>query len=126
MGTGEVTVEIPDYPSGTRPGDFASLRIVTQRNEGSLLVDRRAVILDRGERIVYVAGEEDLAERRVVSVGFTDDEHAEILEGVSLGERVVVKGQRSLKPGTPLKILSSLSPKSAPLTARIGGEPSST
>jgi multidrug efflux pump subunit AcrA (membrane-fusion protein) len=45
------------------------------------------------------------AERRVVDLGFTNDEQAEILSGLAVGERVVVKGQRSLKHGTPLRIL---------------------
>ena len=36
------------------------------------------------------------AERRVVTVGFSDDMHAEIVSGVRDGEEVVVKGQRSL------------------------------
>ena len=51
------------------------------------------------------AGSGLVAERRLVSVGFTDDLHAEILSGLEVGEQVVVKGQRSLKHGTPLKVL---------------------
>ena len=51
------------------------------------------------------------AERRVVEVGFTDDDHAEILSGLAAGEQVVVKGQRSLKHGSPLKILEADEPE---------------
>ena len=50
------------------------------------------------------------AERRVVDVGFTDDEHAQILSGLETGELVVVKGQRSLKHGSPLKVLETVQP----------------
>ena len=56
----------------------------------------------------YVAvddGEGPAAERRVVELGFTDDLHAQILSGVVPGDRVVVKGQRTLSHGAPLKIL---------------------
>ncbi len=48
---------------------------------------------------------QDQAERRLVEVGFTDDAHAQIISGLAAGETVVIKGQRSLKPGTKLKIL---------------------
>ena len=59
---------------------------------------------DRGDQIVYVAAD-STAERRVVEPGFQDDENMEIIEGVSVGERIVVKGQRSLKHGAAIKIL---------------------
>ncbi len=103
-GTIKLTVEIPEYPGDTRPGDFAEVSIVTERRSGTTLIPRPAVVADKGEDVVYVAVE-DRAERRVVKVGFTDDAHAEILDGVTPGELVVVKGQRSLKQGAPLKIL---------------------
>lgn len=106
-GTIKVTVEVPRYPEGTRPGDFAEVRIVTERRDRAVLVPRIAVVAEKGETAVFVAapGEEARAERRPVTVGFTEDEHAQILEGLAPGELVVVKGQRSLQDGQPLKIL---------------------
>jgi len=108
-GTIKITVEVKDYPVGTRPGDFAEVQIVTERRDDVVLVPRSAVITDKGETVVYVAakeGENDQAERRIVAVGFTDDLNTQLISGLAPGESVVVKGQRSLKHGTPLKILS--------------------
>jgi len=123
-GTIKITVEVPEHTSGTRPGDFAQVRVVTERRPDALLVPSGAVVTDKGETLVYVVaqGERPTAERRPVTVGFTDDEHAEITAGVEPGELVVVKGQRSLKPGAPLKILEGLSDDApAGQTARAGG-----
>ncbi len=110
-GTIKITVEIDDYPAGVRPGDFASVKIVTEQRENATLVPRGAVLTDKGETVVFVPvdgeGEAVTAERRVVETGFTDDDHTEIVTGLAPGETVVVKGQRSLKHGTPLKILES-------------------
>jgi hypothetical protein len=83
---------------------------VTERRPAAVLVPRLAVVTEKGESVVYVAaapqGEAGpTAERRLVSVGFTDDDHAEVVAGVQAGEQVVVKGQRSLKPGQALRIL---------------------
>ncbi len=105
-GTIKVTVEITDYPAGTRPGDFAKVSIVTERRLGSTLVPKIAIVTDRGERVVYVAAADSTAERRVVEVGFEDDENAEIISGVNEGQSVVVRGQRSLKHGQSIKILN--------------------
>jgi membrane fusion protein (multidrug efflux system) len=113
-GTIKVTIEIPEYPSDTRPGDFAEVSIVTERRLGSTLIPKNAVFTDRGDQIVYVAAD-STAERRVVEVGFEDDVHAEILSGVTEGEDVVVKGQRSLKHGAAIKVLDD-SPLASPQT----------
>ncbi len=106
-GTIKVTVEVPRYPAGTRPGDFAEVRIVTELREQAVLVPRIAIVAEKGETAIYVVDGEDepRARRRVVTVGFTEEERAQILQGLAPGEKVVVKGQRSLQDGQVLKIL---------------------
>lgn len=104
-GTIKVTVEIPEYPDDTRPGDFAQVSIVTERRMGATLVPKIAVVTDRGERVVYVAAADSTAERHVVEVGFEDDDNAEVISGIEAGAEIVVKGQRSLKNGQKIKIL---------------------
>ncbi|MEZ4652149.1 MAG: efflux RND transporter periplasmic adaptor subunit [Candidatus Eisenbacteria bacterium] len=106
-GTIKITIEIDDYPTGTRPGDFAAVSIVTERREDVLLVPKLAVVTEKGERVVYVAAD-SVAQRRTVEVGFEDEEHAEIMRGLEYGESVVVQGQRSLKDGAPIKILDPM------------------
>jgi len=105
-GTIKVTVEIPQYPPTVRPGDFAQVRIVTERRAAATLVPKIALVADRGERVLFVAAD-STAERRVVEVGFEDDVNAEIQSGLAPGERVVVKGQRSLKHGQTIKVIES-------------------
>jgi len=107
-GTIKVTVEIQEYPPDTRPGDFAEVRIVTERHERSVLVPKIAVFTDKSEEVLFVAAADSTAERRTVEVGFRDDRHAEILSGLEAGEQVVVKGQRSLKHGAPIEIMEDV------------------
>jgi membrane fusion protein, multidrug efflux system len=104
-GTIKVTVEINDYPDGVRPGDFAQVKIVTEQRNASTLVPKIALVNDRGEQVLYISQADSTAERRVVEVGFQDDLNAEITQGLKPGERVVVKGQRSLKHGSAIKVV---------------------
>jgi membrane fusion protein (multidrug efflux system) len=104
-GTIKVTVEINNYPDGVRPGDFAQVKIVTEQRQESMLVPKIALVNDRGEQVLYVAQADTTAERRVVDVGFQDDVNAEIMKGINIGERIVVKGQRSLKHGSAIKVI---------------------
>jgi len=104
-GTIKVTVEINDYPNGVRPGDFAQVKIVTEQRNGATLVPKIALVNDRGEQVLFISQADSTAERRVVEVGFEDDANAEITQGVKPGERVIVKGQRSLKHGSAIKVI---------------------
>jgi membrane fusion protein, multidrug efflux system len=110
-GTIKLTIEVDRYPAGTRPGDFAQVRVVTERREGVVLVPREALLTDKGESVVFVVGEPSagatVAERRVVESGFTDDTRAQVVLGLSAGEQVVVRGQRSLKHGAAVRILEA-------------------
>lgn len=105
-GTIKVTLEISSYPTETRAGDFAHVRIVTERHEDALLVPSIAVIEERQQRAVFVAVD-GVAQRRTVKLGFEQDNRTEILEGVQPGDLVVVKGQHSLKDAAPIKVLES-------------------
>ena len=119
-GTIKITVEVPDYPENTRPGDFVEVQIVTEQHPSSTLVTKTAVIQDRGDRVIYIARGE-MAERRVVEVGFTDDMHAEILDdGIDPGDMVVIKGQRSLKHGSVIKVLEVHKPQVTTTPGNLG------
>ncbi|RLE24762.1 MAG: hypothetical protein DRJ65_09345 [Acidobacteria bacterium] len=106
-GTIKVTVEIIDFPSSTRPGDFAEVSIVTDRHDGVLVVPRIAVQTDHEDKVVFIADGEK-AQRRVVEIGFEDDQFTEILAGVDEGDSVVIQGQRSLADGQKISILEKL------------------
>lgn len=111
-GTIKVTVEITEYPQGVRPGDFAEVRIVTERRDNRILVPRVAVVSDKGEDVVYAAVD-GKAERRVVEIGLSDDDWAEIVSGVNLGDQIIVKGQRSLQHGQAVRVLEANGEESA-------------
>jgi hypothetical protein len=59
-----------------------------------------------------------------VEVGIEDDESSEILNGLEVGESVVVQGQRSLADEQPLNVLDRLDLDSEePLAARPPEQP---
>jgi membrane fusion protein (multidrug efflux system) len=103
-GTVKVTAEIPKYPSGTRAGDFAEIRIVTASHDQTILVPSRAVFEEQGKDILYVV-EDGKAVRRVVETGFIDGDLTEIVEGVAERDLIVVKGQRQLQDGSGVNVM---------------------
>ena len=105
-GTIKVTLEVSSYPEGTRSGDFAQVRIVTEHHDEALLVPTAAVVEERQERVVFVAADGS-GHRRPVKLGFEHEGRTEILDGLEEGERVIVQGQHSLEDGDAIKVLPS-------------------
>ena len=73
----------------------------------NIAVPDAAVVKQQGSGVksVYVVSDEGTAVNRVVELGRHFDSKYEILSGLEPGEKVVVKGQNSLRSGDKLKIV---------------------
>jgi RND family efflux transporter MFP subunit len=103
-GTVKVTAEIRKHPAGIRAGDFAQVKIVTERHANAKLVPSRSIVEDEGKSTVYVVAD-GKAVKREVKPGFVESEETEILDGVAANELICVKGQRDLKDDQAVEIL---------------------
>lgn len=101
----EAKVLLEDPDRRLRPGMSARTEIEVATHEDAVVAPIQSVVYRppadaAGEgdeiRVVFVV-EEGTAVQRPVEVGITDTTHAELLEGVEMGERVVTGPQRALK-----------------------------
>ncbi len=110
-GTIKVTVRIPGGGNGIlRPGMFASVHIVTEVHRNTPVIPKRALVLEGEGNQVFVYeqdGERGVgkAVRRKVDIGFDDNEHLEILSGLSDGEQVITVGHGGLRPGAAVRLV---------------------
>jgi len=84
-----VRVDNPD--EFLRPGMTIEAEIITQRRDEAVLVPLAAIIRQEGNAYVKVKGD-DGDELRPVQVGMQNISHAQILEGVTPGEKVLISG----------------------------------
>jgi membrane fusion protein (multidrug efflux system) len=103
QGTGTVKVTAETHGGGI-PGSFVRVRIVTDTRPSTLTIPRRGVVSDAGEQFVFVA-ESDTVRQVEVSVGYEDEEFAEILSGIAEGDTVVTAGVGGIRTGTKVKVL---------------------
>jgi membrane fusion protein (multidrug efflux system) len=103
-GTVKITAEIRRPPAGIRPGDFAQVKIVTERRENAVVVPSRAIVEDQGAKVVYVIAD-GKASKRPVETGFVEGDVTEIVSGLAADELLCVKGQRDLRDGANVQIL---------------------
>jgi len=102
-GTIKVTLQV-DVLGRLRPGMFASVYVETASHDGVRVIPKAALSLDSiGDTVFVVDG--NTASRRAVRLGFREGDFVEILDGVEIGERVVMVGQDGLADGTPIQVL---------------------
>jgi len=91
---------VPDVaPIGTP----VQVTINAEEHKNVVLVPIAAVMREADEAAVFVV-KGDQAERRVVVVGLSDGEHAEIISGLKSGEPVIVTGQAGLPDGAKISV----------------------
>lgn len=90
-------------------GMYSKIHLVTEHKEGVTVVPYGTVITRKGENYVFII-EDDGEQKKVVlspvKVGIRVDEYQEILQGVTNGDLVVIKGQTLLDDGSLVNVVS--------------------
>ncbi|MDE2998741.1 MAG: efflux RND transporter periplasmic adaptor subunit [Gemmatimonadota bacterium] len=126
-GTIKVTIQIPGGGNGVlRPGMFASVHIITEVHRNTLVIPKRALVLEgEGNHVFVYEPDGDQgggkAVRRKVGMGFADNEHLEILKGLTEGEQVITIGHDGLRPGTAVRLVGEGVPETTAAGTRMDG-----
>ncbi|HET9453818.1 MAG TPA: efflux RND transporter periplasmic adaptor subunit, partial [Gemmatimonadaceae bacterium] len=87
--TARVRVELANPEFRLKPGMFATMHITGAGRPAVLTVPRSAVLITGERQLVFVRRPDARLEPRLVQVGATSDDRAEILRGLAAGETVV-------------------------------------
>lgn len=88
----KVRIELPNPSGQLKPGMFASVNIINNP-QSSLVVPEQAVIRTGTRNVVIVGREQGRFEPVVVQLGQSDGNKIAILEGLKVGQKVVISGQ---------------------------------
>jgi membrane fusion protein (multidrug efflux system) len=89
-----------------------------------VLIPTRAVMGPAGARTVVIV-RQGKSERRIVRVGPDIDGTTEVLEGLSVGDTVIVAGQALLRDGAAVRIVPPLAPDGSPSVPNADAESAS-
>jgi membrane fusion protein (multidrug efflux system) len=98
-GTLEIQAEFVNPRHTLLPGAFGRIRYVAEHRTGIILVPQRAVQQNQSLQMVYVVGQGDKIEARVVKAGERVGDAWLIESGLRPGDRVVVEGLLTSRPG---------------------------
>jgi hypothetical protein len=93
-------------PAGTQlaVGTPVRVEIVAEQRPSALAVPAEAVIHEDEDAFVMVAGADNKAHKRKVTIGLTTQKQAELISGVKAGEAVIVQGQQGLPDGAAITL----------------------
>ena len=98
-----------DKPSELPPGLFVGVRIITDTRADAVLIPKRAVVYEGGERYVFTITKDRAIKRKLIA-GFEDPQNIEAVSGIAPGETIIVLGHSGLKDGAMVRAVNALAP----------------
>ena len=103
-GTVKVTVETYDETLRLRPGMFVEVRIVIGQKENALVIPRKAILYKQNKTYAFILNGNRVTQREIV-LGLTEEDDAEVSEGLAEGDTIVTVGVDGLKDGQRVDII---------------------
>lgn len=102
-----VRISVANPAGRLKVGTFASVEIILHTDPEAVVVPKQAVITRDGKSVVFVAGPENEAHQKEVTLGPEQGAMVQILLGVKSGEQVIRLGQYEIDDGAKVRPLSA-------------------
>ena len=124
-GTVKLKAEFKNENDALFPNQFVNVRMKVRTIKGALTIPAGAIQQGNRGAFVYVVGSDGTATVRTVKVGDRTAESLVILDGIQVGDRVVLEGTDRLREGAKVRVID---PNAAPLGSapRNGARPTGT
>ncbi len=122
-GTLRVRAEFPNKEKLLRPGMFARIRVDLGTTKDSIVIPQRALVELQGKNFVWVINPQNTASQRPVKIGELSESNIVILEGLKLGERIVVEGLQKVREGIPVTAMTAAQIAAANSAPAAGEKP---
>lgn len=106
-GTFKVVLSVANPDNALKAGMFAHVKLHYATHEDAITVPRYAVQSLDGKHSVFTVDAEGVAHKVDVELGFEDETHVEIINGVNAGEQLVVSGQANLKDAALVEVIAT-------------------
>jgi RND family efflux transporter MFP subunit len=103
-GTVKVTVEVYDETLRLRPGMFVEVRIIIGQKEDALVIPRKAILYKQNKTYAFVLNGNRVTQREIV-LGLTEEDDAEVSQGLAEGDVIVTVGVDGLKDGQRVDVV---------------------
>lgn len=106
-GTFRVVLAVNNVDNSLKPGMFAHVHLNYSTRTDTITVPRYAVLSLDNQYSVFTVDSDGVAHKVDVTIGFEDETHIEIIDGIALGEQIVISGQANLKDAALVEVIRS-------------------
>jgi multidrug resistance efflux pump len=100
----QAEINIPNPGHLLKPGMFAKVEMILKEKPDALTVPKDAVLREEGKEFVFVVEGNQALRKRVVT-GIERESLIEIIEGMKEEDKVVIRGQESLRDRSTIRIV---------------------
>ncbi len=87
-----------------RPGMFVKADIEIARKDSAIVIPKEIIVSGNRGKTVYIV-DKGAAQRRIVTTGLESETEVEVIEGLKVNDRVVIKGYETLRDRSKVKII---------------------
>ena len=101
--SGIIDIENPEFK--LRPGMFVKADIITAEKDSTIVIPKDIILSGNRGKYVFVVGRNSAADDRWITTGIENQNFVEILEGLEVNDRLIVKGFETLRDNSKVKII---------------------
>ena len=105
----QIEIRLENEDALLKPGMFAKVNLVVNRREGVVVIEKDVILGGKIDKpylyVVEKTGEQTVARKRIVEIGFVQADKCEITDGLKPGEELVVNGMQYLADGIDVEVV---------------------
>ncbi len=88
-----------------RPGMFVKADIITAQKDSAVVIPKNIIMTGNRGKYVFIVGRNSTAENRWLTIGLQNQESVEVIEGLSVNDRLIIKGYETLRDRSKVKVI---------------------
>jgi len=101
--SGKLLINNPDLK--LRPGMFIKADIITAKKDSVIVIPKNIILSGNRGKYVFVVERNSAAGDRNIVTGIENKDFVEIIEGLSINDRLIIKGFETLRDNSKVKII---------------------
>jgi RND family efflux transporter MFP subunit len=93
---------VPNPGAFLTPGQFGRVQLLGSGEFDAMLVPDSAILTDQSRRFVWIVGENNMPEQRVIEPGALERGLRIVRAGIQPTDRIVINGMQRVRPGAPV------------------------
>lgn len=98
-------IEIKNRDMKFRPGMFVKAEIITDQKDSTIVIPKDIILTGSRGKYVFIVGRNSAADDRWITTGIENQNFVEVVEGLQVNERLIVKGYETLRDNSKVRII---------------------